>query len=78
MRKTLDGIIKPKVWAQNNLHMRKTHDGIITPNVWAHKTSLTPPLFFIEVTVQRQECERSCICDRQSTLSLSKMFFWNF
>ena len=29
--------------------------------IWAHKTSLTPPLF-IEVSVPRQESERSCIC----------------
>ena len=30
-------------------------------HVQSHKTSLNPPLF-IEVTVQRQENERSCIC----------------
>ena len=29
--------------------------------VWAHKTSLTPPLFFIEVPVTSQESELSCM-----------------
>jgi hypothetical protein len=39
------------------------HVHIITlrGEVWIHKTSLTPPLF-IEVSVPRDESERSCIC----------------
>ena len=32
--------------------------------VKAHKNSLTPPFVFIEVSVQRQENEQSCICVR--------------
>jgi len=33
----------------------------VLSSCWAHKTSLTPPLF-IEVPVQSQESEWSCIC----------------
>ena len=31
---------------------------------WLHETSITPPLFFIEVSVPSQEHERSYICVR--------------
>ena len=43
--------------------------------VWADKTSLTLPLF-IEVSVPRQESERSCVCVLgASILPLSMIYF---
>ena len=40
------------------------HDHIISPRevVWAHKTSLTPPFSFIEMSVPSRESVRSCTC----------------
>ena len=46
-------------------HMSKhLHDRIIPlrGNVWDHRTSLTPPLYFIEIAVPNQESGQSCIC----------------
>ena len=43
--------------------------------VWLHETSITPPLFFIEVSVARQESERSYICVRDFDFAC---FYYNF
>ena len=43
----------------------------------AYKTSLAPPLFFIEVPVPSQESERSCICVIEvSILQFHLLFFY--
>jgi hypothetical protein len=44
--------------------------------VWAHKTSLTLPLFYIEVPVPSQESEWSCIFYKGiSILSIIMIFY---
>ena len=46
-------------------------------DVWTQRTSQTPPLFFIDVTVPRQESEWACIgAFWESILSLF-LRFWN-
>ena len=48
-------------------------------DIWVHKTSLNPPLF-IEVPVTNQECERWCICVRDTIyyMALSTILIFDF
>ena len=45
------------------MHMLNTLDHIVSlrEEVWTHETILTPPIFFIEVSVIRHEIKRSYI-----------------
>ena len=47
-----------------NLHLNSGNVLFLKVKVKAHERSLTPSFVFIEVSVQRQDNEQSCICVR--------------
>ena len=60
-------------------HVEKHLHHFTEREIWVYKTVLTPPFFFIEVFVQSQESDRSCICvSGVSILPLSVILILKF